>query len=69
VIVAGALAQTGTQTECNYWGDSFVLFFFDLPTHEITLRISAEGYVTREMKVTPTNVVRDYLRVELQRAK
>ena len=49
-------------------GDSFVLFFFDLPTHQITLRISAEGYVTREMTVTPTNVVRDYLRIELQRA-
>jgi hypothetical protein len=67
VIVAGALVQTGTQTECNYWGDSFVLFFFDLP-HEIPLRISAEGYVTREMTVTPANVVRDYLRIELQRA-
>ena len=53
-IVDGTVVQSGTQTPCDYWGYDGGVLFEDLPVTEVTLRASAPGYRTGEIRATPT---------------
>jgi uncharacterized protein (DUF39 family) len=71
VIVAGAVVQSGTQTDdCGAWdyGGGFLIKGLTAGV-DVTLRASAPGYIGKDETATPETSANRAVLIELRRAQ